>query len=86
MRLTGYIFIVGSILFIIFQYVSEIMAVDMCLDSGQVYDYASSMCRSDIDALAYVSYAERFGLAALAAIIFAFAGCLLIAKARRSRN
>ena len=86
MRLTGFIFVIGAILFITFQYISENLATDMCLDSGGVYDYAISSCRFDIDTLPYVSYTERFGLEAFAAIVVVLFGCVLIAKARRRRN
>jgi hypothetical protein len=38
----------------------EFLAIDACLDAGKVYDYASGICRSDVQHLPYVPYIERW--------------------------
>jgi len=40
-----------SVLAIVVAYVARFLAVDSCLDSGGVYDYASHLCRTDAKSL-----------------------------------
>ena len=88
MRLIGSMLVVTSVFLVAMHWVSEWAAVDSCLDSGGVYDYATNRCRSDINTLPYLSYTERFGWKILTAFIFSLVGILLIAiaKSRGSTN
>ena len=86
MKGIGYMLVIASVSLMATQWISELAAVDMCLDSGGVYDYATSSCRSDINTLPYLSYTERFGWELLSAFIFTLGGILLIAKSRGRKN
>jgi len=83
MKPVGYILILIGILFMGFQWIAEWSAVDICLDAGEVYDYATSSCRSDISRLPYTPYTERFGWQILASVIFAAVGLVFVVIGRR---
>lgn len=61
MRLLGALIVLGSMFLIGADYVAEILAVDVCLDAGYVYDYATSTCNKEAEHLPYVSYIECNG-------------------------
>jgi hypothetical protein len=71
--------------FLLWHYGSEFLAVDACLDAGQVYDYVQGVCRSDVQRLPYVPYNQRFGwlLAVVAASMLA--GIITAVAAKRKR-
>lgn len=58
--------------FLLWHYGAEFLAVDACIDSGNVYDYQEAICRSDVVHLDYIPYTHRFGwlLALNSAIMF----------------
>lgn len=37
----------------------EFLAIDHCLDTGNVYDFEQGICRSDVLHMPYVPYLER---------------------------
>jgi hypothetical protein len=53
------VLIVVPVLILLWSYASEFLAVDACLDAGNVYDFAQGLCRSDVRHLPYVRYSER---------------------------
>lgn len=83
MKPVGYILILIGILFMGLQWVAEWLAVDICLDAGEVYDYVTSSCRSDISKLPYTPHTERFGWQILASVFFAALGLVLVFIGRR---
>jgi hypothetical protein len=42
------------------HYVVNFTAVDSCLDSGGVFDYAHASCRFDVTTLPYSSYPNQY--------------------------
>ena len=83
MKKLGYILIFISIAFIIFTWLGEFITKDMCLDSGQVYDYATSSCRSDIQTSKYVPFTVRFLWELFFSTALLIAGILLIVKSKK---
>ena len=79
----GIIFILLSVAFALFQWMGEATATDMCLDSGGVYDYATSSCRFDIETLPYTGYTKRFGWELLCSAVVASIGALMVYFATR---
>jgi hypothetical protein len=86
MRLLGVLIILGSMLFVGADYVAEFLAVDVCLDAGYVYDYATSTCNKEAEHLPYVSYVERNGNLLTLAVLGVLVGLVVWAKAKRKKS
>ncbi|MDX9955225.1 MAG: hypothetical protein RBT75_14065 [Anaerolineae bacterium] len=82
MRLLGALIALGAILFVGADYVAEFLAVDVCLDAGYVYDYATSTCNKEAEHLSYVSYVERNGKLLVVAAFGVLVGLVVWAKAK----
>ena len=84
MKVLGVILVFGSAGILGFHYLGELYAIDMCLDSGYVYDYATSQCREDAIHLPVISYTERhIWLISVTAISFLIGVILLTRSATR---
>ena len=85
MKFVGISLIVCSVAILLLHFAGEFFAADMCLDAGQVYDYATSQCRSDVDHLPYIPYAKNFSWfisGTLIALLFGIA-CVVIGKRKK---
>lgn len=85
MKVIGIALIVLSVAVLLLHFAGEYYAADVCLDAGQVYDYATSQCRADVDHLAYVPYAKRFSwfiAGSLFVLVFGVA-CVVLGKGRK---
>lgn len=86
MRAIGITIIFISVAVLLLHSVQEFLAINACLDSGQVYDYSRSECRSDLTAAPYIPYFKRFSwlnTGALLAMLLGIA-CVLVGKRDRS--
>ena len=86
MRKLGIVLIVGSMAILLLHFAGEYYAVDMCIDSGQVYDYATSHCRDDVDHLPYIPYAKRFSWLISTTIIALLIGVAFVVIGRRRNS
>jgi hypothetical protein len=75
MKLVAKALIVLPLVVLLWCYAAEFIAVDSCLDAGNVYDYAQSLCRSDVEHLQSAPFSARLGW------IFVISGVLVIAGA-----
>lgn len=82
MKALGIALIAISSVALFLHFAGEYVAVDMCLDHGQVYDYSTSQCRSDVDHLPYIPYAKRFSWFIGTSLVALLLGvvCVVIAK------
>jgi hypothetical protein len=83
MRKLGIVMIVGSLAILLMHFAGEYYAADMCIDSGQVYDYATSQCRADVDQLPYIPYAKRFSWLITTTIIALLTGIAFVVIGRK---
>lgn len=65
MKSIGYAVAIFSVFLFAFEFAGEYYAADVCLDAGQVYDYATSQCRSDIQTLPYSPYTAHLSWVAI---------------------
>lgn len=86
MRLLGALMVLGSMLLLGADYVAEFLAVDVCLDAGYVYDYATSTCNKEAEHLPYVSYIERNGKLLAVAAFGVLVGLVVWSKAKRRKS
>ena len=82
--------VVGAVLLgpVGFNYVSEFLAVDSCLDSGGSFDYSRSTCDREQNH-PFVAYAYRHpaaGRLAAAGALFAVAGMVVLSFRWVQRN
>ena len=85
MKVLGLALIVFSVAVLLLHFAGEFFAADICLDAGQVYDYATSQCRADVDHLPYIPYAKRFSwfiTGSLFALLLGIA-CVVIDKRKK---
>ena len=59
LKKVGWTLVVLSSAALLIPAFGEYYASDMCLDAGNVYDYATSQCRADVDHLPYMPYLGR---------------------------
>lgn len=86
MRLLGALIAIGSMLLVGVDYVAEFLAVDVCLDAGNVYDYATSTCNKEAEHLPYVYYIERNGKLLAVAAFGGLIGLVVWNKAKRKKS
>ena len=55
-----WILAIASLAALAAHYVINFIAVDSCLDSGGVFDYADAACRFDVTTLPYSSYSIQY--------------------------
>lgn len=72
-----------AVLFV--HYGAEVVAVDGCLDSGGVYDYARAECRMDVEALPYVPYLARYRVLSTGLVATSLASSAILLLTRRRR-
>lgn len=88
MKVIGITFIISSVAILLWHFSGEVLAADMCLDAGQVYDYATSQCRADVNHLPYIPYAKNFSwviTGSLVAFLLGIAG-VVFSKRRKSES
>ncbi len=85
MRAIGITIIVISVAVLLLHSVQESLAISACLESGQVYDYSKSECRSDTLPIPYVPYFQRFSWLNTGALLAMLLGvaCALVGKRNR---
>ncbi len=85
MKVLGITLIVFSVAALLLHFLGEYFAADICLDAGQVYDYATSQCRSDMNHLPYISYTKRFSWHIIGSLIALLLGiaCVVIGQSKR---
>ena len=85
MKIFGITLIVLSVAVLLLHFVGENFAADMCLDAGQVYDYATSQCRADVDHLPYIPYAKNFSWFITGSLVTFLVGvaCVVVGKRRK---
>jgi len=59
------------------------MAIDICLDAGNVYDYATNTCRSDIATSMHIPYSIRYFWELLFLTVIIAAGITLVIKSKK---
>ena len=71
---------------LLLHYAGHYFAVDMCLDAGHVYDYATSRYRADVDHLPYIPYAKNFSWFITGSLIALLLGiaCIVFSKGKKS--
>lgn len=85
MKALGITLIVLSAAVLILHYAGDFAAVDMCLDHGQVYDYSTSQCRSDVDHLPYIPYAKRFSWLIAGSLTVLLLGIIFVVVGNKKR-
>lgn len=83
MKKLGYFLIFISVAFVVYNWLGEFMVIDMCLDAGKVYDYATSTCRSDIHTSEYIPYTTRFVWELMFSLFGVVVGVTLIAFSKK---
>ena len=86
MKIVGIALIVFSMAIFLLHFAGDFFAVDMCLDAGQVYDYATNQCRSDVDHLPYIPYAKRFSWFITGSFAALLLGVVCIVIEKRKNN
>ena len=88
MKVVGITLIVSSMAILLLHFAGEYFAADMCLDAGQVYDYATSQCRADVDHLPYIPYVKTFSWFITGSLVFLLLGvaCVVIGKRRKNES
>jgi hypothetical protein len=81
----GLLLLVGAGAMALGDYGREFIAVDRCLDAGDVYDYSDSRCRDDVTHLPNLSYAARRPALLAGASVLAILGLGLIVLGRRNK-
>ncbi|PCJ30195.1 MAG: hypothetical protein COA90_10020 [Gammaproteobacteria bacterium] len=82
MKALGIVLIASSTGAVFFHFLNEFFSVDMCLDAGNVYDYAKSQCRSDVTSLPYIPYLKNFSWFVGGSLLILFLGiaCTVLSK------
>lgn len=86
MKIFGLTIVALSLAVLLLHFAGEYIAIDMCLDEGQVYDYATSQCRSDVDHLPFIPYAKRFSWLIACTLVSLIIGvaCFVLGKKKRT--
>lgn len=58
-RKIGLTILLGVVALLLADFGRELIASDLCLDAGRVYDYGNGTCRDDVIQLPYASYPAR---------------------------
>jgi hypothetical protein len=85
MKLIGIVLIVLSGAVLLLYFAGEYYAADVCLDAGQVYDYATSQCRADVDHLPHIPYAKRISWFILSSLFVLLLGVACVVLGKRSK-
>ena len=85
MKVLGIALIVSSVAVLFLHYAGEFFSADICLDAGQVYDYATSQCHADVDNLPNIPYAKRFSRFIAGSLLAMLSGiaCVVIGKRKK---
>jgi hypothetical protein len=86
MRAIGITIIVISVAILLLHSVQEFLAISACFDSGQVYDYSRSECRSDIAGAPYIPYFKRFSWLNTGALLAMLLGVACALAGKRDRQ
>ncbi len=81
----GLLLLAGSGALVLADLGRGLVAVDRCLDAGNVYDYHEGRCREDVVNLPYLPYAARRPALLFGAGVLAVLGLSLIVLARRNK-
>ena len=55
----GLLLLIGAGALVLADFARELIAVDRCLDAGNVFDYREGRCRDDVTHRSHVPYAAR---------------------------
>jgi hypothetical protein len=58
-RTIGLLLVAGTGVLLLADYGRELIAVDRCLDAGNVFDYREGRCRDDVTHRPHIPYAAR---------------------------
>ena len=83
-RTIGLLLVAGSGVLLLADYGRELIAVDRCLDAGNVFDYREGRCRDDVTHRPYVPYAARRPVVLAGTGVLAILGLWLILLGWRS--
>ena len=82
----GKLLVAVPLVVLLVHYGAEFLAVDACLDSGGVYDYAQARCRTDVQSLPVVSYAPRYGGLLAGLVAMSLGGTVILLLVRRKTS
>jgi hypothetical protein len=86
MKVIGITLIVLSVAALLLHFAGEYYAADVCLDAGQVYDYATDQCRADVDHLRHIPYVKRFGWFIAGSLFVFLFGIACVVLGKRSKQ
>jgi hypothetical protein len=84
-RVVAKLLIAAPLAVLLVHYGTELLAVDTCLDSGGVYDYAQAYCRTDAQTLPYTPYVARHGAFLTSLVVITLGGVAMLVLTRRKR-
>jgi hypothetical protein len=84
-RTIGLLLMAGSGVLLLADYGRELIAVDRCLDAGNVFDYREGRCRDGVTHPPHSPYAARHSALLAGAGVLVILGLGLIVLGRRNK-
>ena len=84
-RTIGLLLVAGSGVLLLADYGRELIAVDRCLDAGNVFDYREGRCRDDVTHRPHIPYAARHSALLAGAGVLVILGLGLIVLGPRNK-
>lgn len=82
----GRVLVLVALTTVALDWTAELYAIDICLDAGDVYDYATSTCRADAERLPYLPYVQRSAGLLIVASFVALLGTAFLFIGRNKRG